>query len=51
MLSRYPITPRLPWLKELFNGFQLRDTEDGKATCAVVQAEDELAAAGMVVGG
>ena len=30
---------------------ELRNTEDGDATCAVVQAEDELPAAGMVVGG
>ena len=29
---------------------QLRETEDGMSTCAVVQAEDELAAAGMVLG-
>ena len=51
MLSWYPITPSssiaegiIQWLPEL------RNTEDGDATCAVVQAEDELAAAGMVVG-
>ncbi len=51
MLSWYPITPSssiaegiIQWLPEL------RNTEDGLATCAVVQAEDELAAAGMVVG-
>ena len=51
MLSWYPITPSssiaegiIQWLPEL------RDTEDGQSTCAVVQAEDELAAAGMVVG-
>ena len=51
MLSWYPITPSssmaegiIQWLPEL------RDTEDDLSTCAVVQAEDELAAAGMVVG-
>ena len=51
MLSWYPITPSssmaegiIQWLPEL------RETDDGKTTCAVVQAEDELAAAGMVVG-
>jgi 2-oxoglutarate ferredoxin oxidoreductase subunit alpha len=51
MLSWYPITPSssvaegiIQWLPEL------RDTSDGEATCAVVQAEDELAAAGMVLG-
>ncbi|MEC7544183.1 MAG: 2-oxoacid:acceptor oxidoreductase family protein, partial [Candidatus Thermoplasmatota archaeon] len=43
MLSWYPITPSssiaegiIQWLPEL------RNTEDGDATCAVVQAEDEL---------
>ncbi len=51
MLSWYPITPSssvaegiIQWLPEL------RDTDDGESTCAVVQAEDELAAAGMVLG-
>ncbi|MBL20972.1 MAG: ferredoxin oxidoreductase [Euryarchaeota archaeon] len=51
MLSWYPITPSssiaegiIQWLPEL------RDTEEGDSTCAVVQAEDELAAAGMVLG-
>ena len=51
MLSWYPITPSssvaegiIQWLPEL------RDTGDGESTCAVVQAEDELAAAGMVLG-
>ena len=51
MLSWYPITPSssvaegiIQWLPEL------RDTSDGESTCAVVQAEDELAAAGMVLG-
>ncbi|MBA3534896.1 MAG: 2-oxoacid:acceptor oxidoreductase subunit alpha, partial [Ardenticatenales bacterium] len=29
---------------------KLRDTEDGKPTYAVIQAEDELAAAGMIIG-
>ena len=51
MLSWYPITPSssvaeaiIQWLPEL------RVTSDGESTCAVVQAEDELAAAGMVLG-
>ena len=50
MLSWYPITPSssvaesvIKWLPEL------RMKEDG-LTCAVIQAEDELAAAGMVLG-
>ncbi len=51
MLSWYPITPSsslaegiIAWLPKL------RNDADGNSTCAVVQAEDELAAAGMVVG-
>ncbi|HIM64224.1 MAG: 2-oxoacid:acceptor oxidoreductase subunit alpha [Candidatus Thalassarchaeum betae] len=51
LLSWYPITPAsslaesmIEWLPEL------READDGGTTCAVVQAEDELAAAGMVVG-
>ena len=51
MLSWYPITPSsslaesvISWLPEL------RSDENGDLTCAVVQAEDELAAAGMVLG-
>ncbi|GIS91858.1 MAG: hypothetical protein CM1200mP21_01530 [Candidatus Poseidoniales archaeon] len=47
MLSWYPITPSsslaeaiIQWLPEL------READDGGATCAVIQAEDELAAAG-----
>ena len=51
MLSWYPITPSssvaegiIKWLPEL------RVDADGGSTCAVIQAEDELAAAGMVLG-
>ena len=51
MLSWYPITPSssvaegiIKWLPEL------RTAKDGGITCAVIQAEDELAAAGMVLG-
>ena len=51
MLSWYPITPSssvaegiIKWLPEL------RTAKDGGTTCAVIQAEDELAAAGMVLG-
>ncbi|MDQ4077448.1 MAG: 2-oxoacid:acceptor oxidoreductase family protein, partial [Chloroflexota bacterium] len=47
----YPITPATSFADALTEWFpKLRDTEDGKATYAIVQAEDELAAAGMVVG-
>lgn len=47
----YPITPASS-LAESMNEFlpQLRKTEDGKNTFAVIQAEDELAAIGMCVG-
>ena len=51
MLSWYPITPSssvaegiIKWLPKL------RTDADGGSTCAVIQAEDELAAAGMVLG-
>ena len=51
MLSWYPITPSssvaegiIKWLPKL------RVDADGGSTCAVIQAEDELAAAGMVLG-
>jgi len=50
--SWYPITPATS-LAESLNDYipKLRsDTSTGRSTCAVVQAEDELAAIGMVVG-
>ena len=52
LVSWYPITPSSS-LADAVNQYapQLRiDPETGKATYAVVQAEDELAAIGMVVG-
>ena len=47
----YPITPSTS-LVDAVNAYapRLRLDEDGKATYAIVQAEDELAAAGMVLG-
>lgn len=47
----YPITPASS-LAEALNVYlpQLRRTKEGKATYAVLQAEDELAAIGMTVG-
>jgi 2-oxoglutarate ferredoxin oxidoreductase subunit alpha len=48
----YPITPStslIDALREYLRGLRL-DPETGKATYAVVQAEDELAAIGMIVG-
>ena len=51
MLSWYPITPSSSLAESIINWLpKLRQAEDGGATCAVIQAEDELAAAGMVVG-
>lgn len=52
LVSWYPITPSTS-LVDAINDYlpELRpDDENGKATYAVVQAEDELAAAGMVFG-
>ena len=51
-LSWYPITPSSS-LAEQLEGFLARyrkDPESGKATYAVVQAEDEISAIGMVLG-
>ena len=47
----YPITPATS-LVETMNKYlpKLRNTEDGKQTYLVVQAEDELAAIGMAIG-
>lgn len=50
--SWYPITPSTS-LVDALNGFLpelRRDPETGQPTCVVLQAEDELAAAGMVMG-
>ncbi len=49
----YPITPSTS-LVDAFSGFcrELRkDPESGKSRVAIIQAEDELAAIGMVIGG
>jgi len=46
----YPITPSTSFVDGVLNYRHLRQTEDGKNTLAVVQAEDELAAAGMIIG-
>lgn len=51
VLSWYPITPSSSVCENLINFLgRYRHDADGKATYAVVQAEDELAAIGMVVG-
>ena len=51
MLSWYPITPSSSLAESIIEWLpDLRQGDDGGATCAVIQAEDELAAAGMVIG-
>jgi 2-oxoglutarate ferredoxin oxidoreductase subunit alpha len=51
VLSWYPITPSSSLAESLIEYLKrFRIGPDGKATFAVVQAEDELAAIGMVVG-
>src|SRR2546423_590017 len=51
MVSWYPITPSSSLPESLIEYMKrFRIGADGKATFAIVQAEDELAAAGMVVG-
>ena len=47
----YPITPSTSLVDNLMAHMAIRkDPETGKSTVAIVQAEDELAAAGMIVG-
>ena len=51
VVTWYPITPSSSVVETLIDYLKkYRVTEDGKATFAVVQAEDELAAIGMVMG-
>jgi 2-oxoglutarate/2-oxoacid ferredoxin oxidoreductase subunit alpha len=51
VVTWYPITPSSSLVETLIEYMkEYRITPDGKATFAVVQAEDELAAVGMVVG-
>ena len=52
VVTWYPITPSSSMMEALINYLHRfrRDPETGKATYAVVQAEDELAALGMVIG-
>ena len=47
----YPITPSTSLVDNLMAHMSLRkDPETGKSTVAIVQAEDELAAVGMIIG-
>ena len=51
VVTWYPITPSSSLCEALIDYLkQYRMTEDGEATYAVVQAEDEIAAIGMVLG-
>ena len=50
-MTWYPITPSSSAVRNLIEYLKrYRVGPDGKATFAVVQAEDELAAIGMVIG-
>jgi len=51
LLAWYPITPSSSLAEGIIGWLpRLRTNDEGEATCAVIQAEDELAAAGMVLG-
>jgi 2-oxoglutarate ferredoxin oxidoreductase subunit alpha len=50
VVTWYPITPSSSLCESLIEYLQEHRIENGKATYAVVQAEDELAAVGMVLG-
>ena len=51
LLAWYPITPSSSLAEGIIGWIpRLRTNDDGESTCAVIQAEDELAAAGMVLG-
>ncbi len=50
VVSWYPITPSTSFVDGVIGFRHLRQTEDKENTVAIVQAEDELAAAGIVVG-
>ena len=51
LLAWYPITPSSSLAEGIIGWLpRLRTNDGGESTCAVIQAEDELAAAGMVLG-
>ena len=50
VVAWYPITPSTSFVDGVLNFRHLRQDEDKKNTVAIVQAEDELAAAGIIVG-
>ena len=51
LLAWYPITPSSSLAEGIIGWLpRLRTNDEGESTCAVIQAEDELAAAGMILG-
>ncbi len=50
MLAWYPITPSSSVCEGIISWLPRLRTHEGKATYAIIQAEDELAAAGMIIG-
>ena len=50
VVAWYPITPSTSFVDGVISFRHLRQTEDKQNTVAIVQAEDELAAAGIIVG-
>ena len=51
LIAWYPITPSSSLAEGIIGWLpRLRTNDEGESTCAVIQAEDELAAAGMVLG-
>lgn len=51
LLAWYPITPSSSVAEGIIGWIpRLRTNDEGEANCAVIQAEDELAAAGMIIG-
>ncbi len=50
VVAWYPITPSTSVVDSILNYRHLRQNENKENTVAVIQAEDELAAAGMIIG-
>lgn len=50
VVAWYPITPSTSMVDAIITYRHLRRDENGKETIAIVQSEDELAAAGMIIG-
>jgi len=50
VVAWYPITPSTSFVDGIIGFRHLRQTDDKENTIAIIQAEDELAAAGIIVG-